>query len=120
MRIEQIDKQVEVELSFFNNNDEWESIGESLVVDSSQWKYVAGQNKAGDYIYGIEESVSFESINILLRKHPNNNKEVTKIDAIALTQEKISDSKSVPEPTSVFSLLVAGALGRVRWKRQKK
>ncbi len=119
MRIEEIDGEVEVELSFFNNNDEWESIGESLVVDSSQWKYVAGQNEeTGDFIYGIEESVTFESINILLRR--DTRREATKIDAIALTQEKIFDSKSVPEPTSVFSLLVAGALGIVRWNRQKK
>ncbi len=119
MRIEEIDGEVEVELSFFNNDDEWKSIGESLVVDSSQWKYVAGQDEeTGDFIYGIEESVTFESINILLRR--DTRREATKIDAIALTQEKIFDSKSVPEPTSVFSLLVAGALGIVRWNRQKK
>ncbi|NES01486.1 MAG: PEP-CTERM sorting domain-containing protein [Okeania sp. SIO2F4] len=107
-----------VELSFFNNNDEWESIGDRLVVDSSQWRYVAGQNEDGTYIYGIEESVTFESINILLRRLDS--REATKIDAIALTQEQIFDSKSVPEPTSVFGLLVTGALGIVRWNRPKK
>ncbi len=93
-------------------------MGDRLIVDSSQWKYVTGQNEDGTYTYGIEESVTFESINILLRKRTN--REATKIDAIALTQEQIFDSKSVPEPTSVFSLLVAGVLGIGRWNRQKK
>ncbi len=128
MRIEEIDQKVEVQLSFLNSEDEWESIGGPLLVEPSQWKYVTGQNEdTRDYIYGFEESVTFEFINILLRRDINRQTgeptEIgpTKIDAIALTQENISDSKSVPEPTSLFSLLWAGALViSTGWKSKKK
>ncbi|NEQ76607.1 MAG: hypothetical protein F6K23_28365 [Okeania sp. SIO2C9] len=117
MRVEEIDQQVEVEL-FFLNNGEWDLIGDPLVVNSSQWRYVTGQNEeTGDYIYGVEESVSFESINILLRR--DTRREPTKIDAIALTQENIYDSKSVPEPISIFSILGVGALGIGRVEKGK-
>ncbi len=88
MRVQEKNQQVEVELFFFKD-DQWKSLGESLVVAPSQWKYVIGQNEeTGDYIYGIKEAITFESINILLRR--DTKKQPTKIDAVALTQEKIS------------------------------
>jgi len=95
MRVQEKDRQVEVAL-FFLKDDRWESLGEPLVVEASQWKYVIGQKETGktDYLYGIEENLTFESINILLRR--DQKKQSTKIDAIALTQEKIFDTKSVP------------------------
>ncbi len=73
-------------------------MGEPLVVESSQWKYVIGQKETGktDYLYGIEENLTFESINLILRR--DRKKQPTKIDAIALTQEKIFDRNSVSEP----------------------
>ncbi len=85
MRIQENNQQVVVQLFFFKD-DEWESLGDSLVIDPSQWKYVVGQNEeTGDFIYGIEECVAFQSINILIRI--DTEKESTKIDAVALTQE---------------------------------
>ena len=104
MRVQERNQQVEVTL-FCLKDDKWESLGEPLVGEASQWKYVVGQKETGktDYLYGIEDNLTFESINILLRR--DQKKQPTKIDAIALTQEKILDSKSVQEQTSVFSLL---------------
>ncbi|NEP86250.1 MAG: hypothetical protein F6K18_05105 [Okeania sp. SIO2C2] len=88
MRVQEKNQQVEVELFFFKD-DKWESLGESLVVAPSQWKHVIGQNEeTGDYIYGMKEAITFKAVNILLRR--DRNKEPTKIDAVALTQEKIS------------------------------
>ncbi len=97
MRVEEKNRQVEVEL-FFLKDDKWESLGKPLVVEASQWKYVIGQKETRktDYLYGIEENLTFESINVILRR--DQKKQPTKIDAIALTQEKIFDRNSVSEP----------------------
>ncbi|WP_287524315.1 PEP-CTERM sorting domain-containing protein [Okeania sp. SIO2C2] len=117
MRIQEKNQKVEVEL-FFLNNDEWKSLGESLVVDSSQWRYVIDQKveEEANYLYGIEDPLSFESINIFLRNDRGNPdlNATTKIDAIALTQE------SVPEPTSILSFLALGTLGAASIKRKLK
>jgi len=85
MRVQEKNQQVEVELFFFKD-DQWKSLGESLVIAPLQWKYVISQNEeTGDFIYGIKEAITFKAINILLRRDIN--KQPSKIDTVALTIE---------------------------------
>lgn len=83
------------------------ALGEPLVASPSQFQYVVTQNFEGNYEYGVDAPITFESLNILLRNDPNNSENPTQIQTIVVTQEEITRT-TVPEPRTPLTILGAG------------
>ncbi len=102
LRIEKKNQRIESQLSFFDDaQNRWVVLGEPLVATPSQFQYVVAQNFEGNYEYGIDAPITFESLNILLRNDRNNSQNPTQIHTIAVTQEKITGT-AVPEPLTIL------------------
>ncbi|NEQ45821.1 MAG: hypothetical protein F6K00_20665 [Leptolyngbya sp. SIOISBB] len=104
LRIEQLQNQYQASLAMLQEGN-WQRIGSPLAIAPEQWRFVVGQTAEG-YRYAAETAFTFEQINVLMRHDPAR-AEFTRIDAIALTQER---SRTVSAAVLLFGCFCLIAL----------